>query len=117
MDIEKINVCHDLGITYHEDLGLIDGFYCEKVRVGPIERIFKIERALVDYPCENPGDKRLEYLEKKVAELHEQISHAMNLAYPSTVDKCEHGKEMADYCEPCGRVIVKCLKQYMNLKE
>ena len=78
MDIEKINVCHDLGITYHEDLGLIDGFYCELVKVGPVERIFKLERGFVDHPCENPGEKRLEYLEKKVVELHEDIKSAMN---------------------------------------
>ena len=82
MDIEKINVCHDLGITYHEDLGVDkDGFYRDRVRVGPIERIFKINRNLIDDAddlCDNSGEKRLKHLEKKIAELHEEIKSAMN---------------------------------------
>ena len=76
MDIEKINVCHELGITSHEDLGLVDGYYCERVKVGPIERIFKLDRSLMD-SCEDQGNKRLELLEAKIAELHEEINRAM----------------------------------------
>ena len=82
MDDKHTKTCHEEGITYHEDLGIDEyGFYCERVRVGPIERVFRVNRSLIDNPddpCDDPGKKRLKYLRKKVAELYEEIKNAMN---------------------------------------
>lgn len=82
MDNEWLKTCFEEGITYHEDLGIDKhGFYCERVRVGPIERVFRVKRSLIDNPddpCDELGKKRLKYLRKKVAELHEEIKNAMS---------------------------------------
>lgn len=80
MDRDKIIECFRLGITDHKDLGIIDGFYCELIKIGPIEKIFKVERGIIDLH-EEPArsKKRLECLEREVVELHKQIREVMGI--------------------------------------
>ncbi len=67
-----------LGITHHENLGLIDGCYVDVVRVGPLERRFTVDWETIER-AKSPISRRYNMLKNNIECFHNEIRRSFEL--------------------------------------
>lgn len=71
-EYQEIILLHEMGLTGHEDVGVIDGKYCDKVSLGPLSTMICIDKKLIDSK-KDPAQARYDNLKKTIKHWHGEI--------------------------------------------
>ena len=71
-EYQKIILLHEMGLTGHEDAGVIDEKYCDKVSLGPLSIMICVDKKSIGSK-KNPAQARYENLKETIKHWHDEI--------------------------------------------